>query len=253
MERLNPDKLPQHVAIIMDGNGRWAKKRNLNRIAGHQKGIESVREVIRTSRELGIKWLTLYAFSEENWRRPKYEIDTLMDLLNRYLKSELKEMLDNGIRLACIGQTEKLPQEVQRTLWQTIEKTAHNKQMTLILALSYGGRQEIVQAVKNMLEDIAEGKLTVKQITEERLSRYLYTANIPCPDLLIRTSGECRISNFLLWQIAYTEIFITPTLWPDFRRERYLEALLDYQKRERRFGYTGEQIIQPKQEKTQHK
>ncbi len=253
MERLNPDKLPQHVAIIMDGNGRWAKKRNLNRIAGHQKGIESVRDVVRTSRELGIKWLTLYAFSEENWRRPKYEIDTLMDLLNRYLKGELKEMLDNGIRLACIGQTEKLPQEVQRTLWQTIEKTAHNKDMTLILALSYGGRQEIVQAVKHMLEDIEKGKLTAKQITEERLSKYLYTGGIPYPDLLIRTSGEYRISNFLLWQMAYTELFITPTLWPDFRRERYLEALLDYQKRERRFGYTGEQIIHPNQEKTQHK
>ncbi len=253
MERLYPDKLPQHVAIIMDGNGRWAKKRNLNRIAGHQKGIDAVRDVVRTSRELGIKWLTLYAFSEENWRRPKYEVDTLMDLLNRFLKSELKEMLDNGIRLTCIGQTEKLPPEVQRTLWQTVEKTAHSKDMTLILALSYGGRQEIVQAVKNMLSDIEKGKLSVKQITEERLSRYLDTSGIPYPDLLIRTSGEYRISNFLLWQIAYTEIFITPTLWPDFRKERYLEALLDYQKRERRFGYTGEQINRPKREKTQNR
>jgi len=218
MDQLNPDKLPRHVAIIMDGNGRWAKKRNLNRIAGHQKG------------------LTLYAFSEENWKRPKYEVKTLMGLLNRFLKGELKEMLDNGIRLACIGQTEKLPPEVQGTLWQIIEKTAHNKEMTLILALSYGGRQEIVWAVKNMLKDIEKGKLNVKQITEERLSKYLYTSDIPYPDLLIRTSGEYRISNFLLWQIAYTEIFITPTLWPDFRKERYLEALLDFQKRERRFG-----------------
>lgn len=249
MEQLNPDKLPRHVAVIMDGNGRWAKKRGLTRISGHQKGVESVRDVVKTSRELGIKWLTLYAFSEENWKRPKYEIKALMDLLNRYLKGELKEMLDNGIRLACIGRTEKLPQSVQSTLWQTIEKTAHNKEMTLILALSYGGRQEILGAVKNMLKDIEKGTLNVKQITEERLSKYLYTSDIPDPDLLIRTSGEHRISNFLLWQIAYTEIFTTPTLWPDFHRERYLEALLDYQKRERRFGSTGEQIISRKRKR----
>jgi len=245
MEQLNPDKLPRHVAVIMDGNGRWAKKRGLNRIAGHRKGIESVRDVVRTSRELGIRWLTLYAFSEENWRRPKYEVKALMSLLNRFLKGELKEMLDKGIRLACIGQTEKLPPEVQRTLWQTIEKTAHNKEMTLTLALSYGGRQEIVEAVRSMLKDIQKDTLNIKRITEERLSRYLYTSGIPDPDFLIRTSGEYRISNFLLWQIAYTEIFITPTLWPDFHRERYLEALLDYQKRERRFGSTGEQANHP--------
>ena len=240
MEQLNIDKLPRHVAIIMDGNGRWAKKRGLSRIAGHQKGIESVRDIVRTSRKLGIKWLTLYAFSEENWKRPKYEVKALMNLLNRFLKGELKEMLDNGIRLECIGQTEKLPLEVQKTLWQTIEKTAHNKEMALILALSYGGRQEIVGAIKNMLKDIEKGKLKIKQITEERLSKYLYTSDIPDPDLIIRTSGEYRISNFLLWQIAYTEIYITTTLWPDFHSERYLEALIDYQKRERRFGSTGE-------------
>jgi len=246
MERLNPDKLPQHVAIIMDGNGRWAKRRGLTRIFGHQKGIQSVRDVVKTSRDLGIKWLTLYAFSEENWKRPQYEIKALMNLLTRYLTTESKEMLDNGIRLLSIGQTEKLPPEVQRILWQTIEKTAHNKEMNLTLALSYGGRQEIVWAVKNMLKDIEKATLNIKQITEERLSRYLYTSNIPDPDLLIRTSGEYRISNFLLWQIAYTEIFISPVLWPDFHRERYLEALLDYQKRERRFGSTGEQITPPK-------
>lgn len=245
MEQLNPHKLPRHVAVIMDGNGRWAKKKGLDRIAGHRKGVESVRDVVRTSRELGIKWLTLYAFSEENWKRPKYEVKALMNLLNRYLKAELNEMLDNGIRLACIGQTEKLPPDVQRSLWQIIEKTAHNKEMTLTLALSYGGRQEIVEAAKNMLRDIEKNRLNVKQITEERLSKYLYTSDIPDPDLLIRTSGEYRISNFLLWQIAYTEIYITPTLWPDFHKERYLEALLDYQKRERRFGSTGEQITRP--------
>jgi undecaprenyl diphosphate synthase len=243
MERLDPNKLPRHVAVIMDGNGRWAKRRGLTRITGHQKGTESVRDIVRTSRELGIKWLTLYAFSEENWKRPPYEVKALMGLLNRYLKSELKEMLDNGIRLAYIGQTEKLPPEVQRTLWQTIEKTEHNTEMTLTLALSYGGRQEIVRALKKMLSDIEKGTLQVNRITEERLSQYLYTAGTPDPDLLIRTSGEYRISNFLLWQLAYTEIFITPTLWPDFRKERYLEALLDYQKRERRFGTTGEDTI----------
>ncbi|MFO8164230.1 MAG: isoprenyl transferase [Thermodesulfobacteriota bacterium] len=242
MEHLNPDKLPQHVAIIMDGNGRWAKRKGLTRIVGHRKGVESVRDVVRTSRRLGIKWLTLYAFSEENWKRPNYEIKALMNLLNRYLTTELKEMLDTGIRLLSIGQTEKLPLEVQKTLWQAIEKTAHNKDMNLILALSYGGRQEIIMAVKNMLKDIEKTTLNIKQITEERLSKYLYTSNIPDPDLLIRTSGEYRISNFLLWQIAYTEIFITPILWPDFHKERYLEALLDYQKRERRFGSTEEQI-----------
>jgi len=236
MEQLNPNKLPRHVAVIMDGNGRWAKKRGLTRIAGHQKGIEAVRDVVRTSRELGIEWLTLYAFSEENWKRPKHEVKALMGLLNRFLNDELEEMLDNGIRLACIGQTEKLPPEVQRTLWHTIEKTAHNKNMNLILALSYGGRQEIVGAVKTMLSDIEQGTLSIKQITEDRLGRYLDTSFMPDPDLLIRTSGEYRISNFLLWQIAYTEIYITPTLWPDFRKERYLEALLDYQKRDRRFG-----------------
>jgi undecaprenyl diphosphate synthase len=246
MERLNPDKLPQHVAIIMDGNGRWAKRRGLTRIVGHRKGIESVRDVVKTSRELGIKWLTLYAFSEENWKRPQYEIKALMNLLTRYLTTESKEMLDNGIRLLSIGQTEKLPAEVQRTLWQTIEKTAHNEGMNLTLALSYGGRQEIVWAAKNMLKDIEKGTLNIKQITEERLSHYLYTSHIPDPDLLIRTSGEYRISNFLLWQIAYTEIFVSPILWPDFHKERYLEALLDYQKRERRFGSTGEQITPPK-------
>ena len=243
MERLDPDKLPRHVAIIMDGNGRWAKRRGLTRITGHQKGTESVRDIVRSSRDLGIKWLTLYAFSEENWKRPPYEVKALMGLLNRYLKSQMKEMLDNGIRLASIGQTEKLPPEVQRTLWQTIEKTEHNTEMTLTLALSYGGRQEIARAVKKMLSDIEKGTLQVNRITEDRLSQYLYTAGTPDPDLLIRTSGEYRISNFLLWQLAYTEIFITPTLWPDFRKERYLEALLDYQKRERRFGSTGEQTI----------
>jgi undecaprenyl diphosphate synthase len=240
MEQLNPDKLPRHVAIIMDGNGRWAKKKGLTRIIGHQNGVKSVREVVKASRELGIRWLTLYAFSEENWKRSKYEIKALMDLLKRYLKSELKEMLENNIRLSCIGQIDKLPIDVQKTLWHSIEKTAHNNEMTLTLALSYGGRQEIIWAIKNMLKDVEKGSLHIKQITEERFPKYLFTADAPDPDLLIRTSGEFRVSNFLLWQIAYTEIYITPALWPDFGKERYLEALLDYQKRERRFGSTSE-------------
>jgi len=240
MEQLNPEKLPRHVAIIMDGNGRWAKKKGLTRIIGHQNGVKSVREVVKVSRELGIRWLTLYAFSEENWKRSKYEIRALMDLLKRYLKSELKEMLENDIRLSCIGQIDKLPIDVQKTLWHSIEKTAHNKEMTLTLALSYGGRQEIIWAIKNMFKDVERGSLNIKQITEERFPKYLFTAGAPDPDLLIRTSGEFRISNFLLWQIAYTEIYITPALWPDFGKERYLEALLDYQKRERRFGSTSE-------------
>jgi len=240
MEQLNPEKVPRHVAIIMDGNGRWAKKKGLTRIIGHQNGVKSVREVVKASRELGIRWLTLYAFSEENWKRSKYEIKALMDLLKRYLKSELKEMLENNIRLSCIGQIDKLPIDVQKTLWHSIEKTAHNNEMTLTLALSYGGRQEIIWAIKNMLKDVEKGSLNIKQITEERFGKYLFTADAPDPDLLIRTSGEFRISNFLLWQIAYTEIYITPALWPDFSKERYLEALLDYQKRERRFGSTSE-------------
>lgn len=240
MERLNLEKLPRHVAIIMDGNGRWAKKKGLNRIIGHQNGVKSVREIVKATRELGIRWLTLYAFSEENWRRSKYEIKALMDLLKRYLKSELKEMIENDIRLSCIGQIDKLPIDVQKTLWHSIEKTAQNKEMTLILALSYGGRQEIISAIKNMIKDIETGSLKMKQITEEYFSKYLFTADAPDPDLLIRTSGEYRISNFLLWQIAYTELYITPALWPDFSRERYFEALLDYQKRERRFGSTSE-------------
>ncbi|MBN1227451.1 MAG: isoprenyl transferase [Deltaproteobacteria bacterium] len=240
MEQLNPEKLPRHVAIIMDGNGRWAKKKGLTRIIGHQNGVKSVREVVKASRELGIRWLTLYAFSEENWKRSTYEIKALMDLLKRYLKSELKEMLENNIRLLCIGQIDKLPIDVQKTLWHSIEKTAHNNEMTLTLALSYGGRQEIIWAIKNMLKDVEKGSLNIKQITDERFGKYLFTADAPDPDLLIRTSGEFRISNFLLWQIAYTEIYITPALWPDFSKERYLEALLDYQKRERRFGSTSE-------------
>ncbi len=236
MPNINPEKLPKHVAIIMDGNGRWAKKRALNRIRGHENGINSVREVVRTSREIGISYLTLYAFSEENWKRPKHEVDALMNLLKRFLKKELAEMLENGIRFQTIGRSGKLSEDVQRLLSETSDKTSQNKDMVLNLALSYGGRQEILDAVQKIFLRVESRGLRPDEITEQTISDSLYTAGIPDPDLLIRTSGEYRISNFLLWQIAYTEIYITPTLWPDFRKEEYLAAIEAFQKRERRFG-----------------
>jgi len=234
----NPKNLPKHVAIIMDGNGRWAKKRSLNRVRGHEEGIESVRVVVRTTRDFGIKWLTLYAFSEENWKRSKYEIDALMVILKRFLKSELSEMLDNGIRFQAIGNIDKLPEDVRYLLDETIEKTSRNSEMILTLALSYGGRQEISRSVRKIAEKVRTNALDLEDITEELISSFLYTGEMPDPDLLIRTSGEYRVSNFLLWQIAYTEIYITPTLWPDFRKEEYLLAIEEFQKRDRRFGTT---------------
>jgi undecaprenyl diphosphate synthase len=240
MPKIESDKLPRHVAIIMDGNGRWAKKRTLNRIRGHEEGVESVRVIVRTSRDMGIKWLTLYAFSEENWRRSKKEVDSLMMLLKRFLKRELKEMLTNGIRFQAIGNTGKFPEDVRSLIDETMKRTAGNSDMTLSLALSYGGRQEIYRAVRKIAEKVRLGDVQLEEITEELISDSLYTAGMPDPDLLIRTSGECRVSNFLLWQIAYTEIYITPVLWPDFRKKEYLLALEDFQKRNRRFGATGE-------------
>jgi undecaprenyl diphosphate synthase len=242
MVKLDPRKLPKHVAIIMDGNGRWAKAHSLGRIRGHEAGADSVREIVRANRELGIAFLTLYAFSEENWKRPKFEIQALMGLLKRFLKSELQEMLENGIRFQTIGRTRKLPKDVQKALEQTAEKTAANGDMVLTLALSYGGRQEICDTVQELGRKIEAGELTAQDITEDLFSKALYTSGMPDPDLLIRTSGEYRISNFLLWQLAYTEIYNTPIHWPDFRKEAYYEALEDYQKRERRFGATGDQV-----------
>jgi undecaprenyl diphosphate synthase len=236
MSNINPEKLPQHVAIIMDGNGRWAKKRALNRIRGHENGINSVRDIVTTSREIGISYLTLYAFSEENWKRPKHEVNALMSLLKSFLKKELDEMLENGIRFQVIGRSGKLPEDVQRLISETSDKTSQNKDMVLTLALSYGGRQEIFDAVQKITQRIESKDLKSKEITQQTISDFLYTAGIPDPDLLIRTSGEYRISNFLLWQIAYAEIYITPTLWPDFRKEEYLSAIEAFQKRERRFG-----------------
>ena len=239
MPDIDPQNLPKHVAIIMDGNGRWAKKKALNRIRGHEEGAGSVRNIVTASREIGILWLTLYAFSEENWRRPKYEIEALMMLLRRFLKDELNEMLGNGIRFQAIGRIDKLSENVRKVLRTTIEKTAKCKDMVLTLALSYGSRQEISHAVQNIAKRIESGHFTPEEITEQTISDSLYTAGMPDPDLLIRTSAEYRLSNFLLWQIAYTEFYFTPTLWPDFRKEEYLGAIEEYQKRERRFGATG--------------
>jgi undecaprenyl diphosphate synthase len=249
METLDLEKLPRHVAIIMDGNGRWAKQRGMNRIRGHEEGAESVRAIVRATREIGIPWLTLYAFSEENWRRPKVEVEALMVLLKRFLQSEVKEMQDNGIRFQAIGRLHKLSKDVQKTLRETAERTASGRNMVLTLALSYGGRQEMTDAVRKMVQRAEAGEIRSSDITETLLSEHLYTANMPDPDLLIRTSGECRISNFLLWQIAYAEIYVTPTYWPDFRKAEYVEALVEYQRRERRFGATGDQVALSREER----
>lgn len=239
---MDPLKLPKHVAIIMDGNGRWAKKKAMNRIRGHEEGAESVREIVRTTRELGIPWLTLYAFSEENWKRPRYEIEALMRLLKRFLKGELEEMQENGISLRAMGRIHKLPQNVRDVLRETITRTAAGKDLVLTLALSYGGRQELTDAVRELCVRIKEGKIGPNDVDEQLISDCLYVPGMPDPDLLIRTSGENRISNFLLWQVAYTEFYVTETQWPDFRKGEYLKAIEEYQRRERRFGATGEQL-----------
>jgi undecaprenyl diphosphate synthase len=232
-------QLPDHVAIIMDGNGRWAKKKGFSRIRGHQQGADAVREIVTLSREIGIQWLTLYAFSEENWKRPAHEVQALMKLLNRFLKNELGEMQENGIRLKTIGRMSRLPKRTREILTETIERTSSNTEMTLTLALSYGGRQEILDAVLKIADQVKRGEINAHEITEQVISDALYTSGMPDPDLLIRTSGEYRISNFLLWQISYSELYITPTLWPDFCKNEYLEAIREYQKRDRRFGGTG--------------
>jgi undecaprenyl diphosphate synthase len=242
MKEIDKEKLPKHVAIIMDGNGRWAKKKLLNRISGHIRGVDAVREVVTACRELGIKVLTLYALSTENLKRPKDEVTALMRLLKEYLLKEREEMIENNIRLCAIGRLEDLPSDVLGTLQETIKKTQHCDGMTLNLALSYGGRAEILHALNGIISDLRVGKIKPVEITEQRFSQYFWTWGLPDPDLLIRTSGEFRISNFLLWQIAYTELYVTETLWPDFNREELLKAIADYQSRERRFGLTSEQL-----------
>ncbi len=233
---LNPELMPRHVAVIMDGNGRWAKKRLLNRVKGHEKGSDTVRAVVSLCREIEIEALTLYAFSTENWSRPESEVQALMNLLKRFLKSERQDLGDKNIRLCVIGQKERLPNHVREELDLTINETENNSAMTLNLALSYGAREEITQAVKSLARQVASGTLNPEDISETLLSDQMYTRHVPDPDLIIRTSGEFRLSNFLLWQAAYSELFVTPTLWPDFTKEELIEILKAFQSRDRRFG-----------------
>jgi undecaprenyl diphosphate synthase len=236
-QQIDPKKLPRHVAVIMDGNGRWAQSRGWrDRIKGHEAGIEAVRSTTRTARRLGVSYLTLYAFSKENWARPQAEIDALMRLLRRFLVEEIPELNDNGIKLIATGELADLPSKVQDQINKTAEATSGNKEMILNLALSYGGRTEIIEAARKLARDAAAGDIDPEQIGAAQLAERMYRPELPDPDLLIRTSGEMRISNFLLWQIAYTEIHVTKVLWPDFREQHFVEALLDYQQRERRFG-----------------
>ncbi len=235
-KKLNPEKLPVHLAIIMDGNGRWANKKLMNRVKGHEQGSQTVREVVTACRETGIKVLTLYAFSTENWERPEMEVVALMKLLKNFLVSERTTLSQKDIRLHILGQFHRLPQDVQEIAKETMEATRNNTSMTLNLALSYGSRQEILVAVQDIAAKIQAGDITPGQITEKTISEHLYTAGMPDPDLIIRTSGEYRLSNFLLWQAAYSELYITPTLWPDFSREELMEILFNYQERDRRFG-----------------
>ncbi|NOQ66452.1 MAG: isoprenyl transferase [Desulfobacterales bacterium] len=243
---LNPERIPRHVAIIMDGNGRWAKQRNLPRIMGHKAGTESVKNIVKSARELNLEVLTLYAFSIENWKRPSFEVQGLMTLLKTFLKSELQNLLDKNISLRCIGEIEKLPPDVQKILLQVIEDTARSAEgkegLILNLALSYGSRSEILRAARIMAEKCVSGQFDPEDISEKLFASHLYTAGLPDPDLLIRTGGESRLSNFLLWQLSYAELYITETMWPDFNAERFFEALKYFQGRERRFGQTSEQL-----------
>jgi len=241
-EKLNTEKLPKHVAIIMDGNGRWAKQQGLLRVIGHENGTKSVREIVEASAELGLKNLTLYAFSTENWNRPKIEVRTLMKLLVKSLKKEIKTLQDNNIKLSAIGSLKDLPKKAHSELLDVIEKTKNNTNMTLTLALSYGSREEIVNVIKEISVKVKNNIISAESIDESIINKHLYMQNLPDVDLLIRTSGEQRISNFLLWQIAYAELYFTDILWPDFTKEDLYEALINYQNRERRFGKTSEQL-----------
>ncbi len=244
-KQLQNGTVPNHVAIIMDGNGRWAQKRGLIRVMGHKIGVESVQNIVKASRQLGIKILTLYAFSSENWQRPAPEVKTLMTLLKTYLQKELDNLTKNNIRLQSIGQRKKLPPDVLEILENTISKTANNTEMVLNLALSYGSRNEITQATRAIVAECLNGNLLPEQIDEKTINNHLYTAGLPDPDLIIRTGGESRLSNFLLWQASYAEIYITDTPWPNFRRDNLIKAIANYQKRQRRFGKTSEQAISP--------
>lgn len=241
-ERIDTARLPGHVALIMDGNGRWAKQRGEKRIFGHQNGVRSVKETVEAAAELGISYLTLYAFSTENWNRPKDEVNALMELLVSTIRSETETLNKNQIRLLAIGDLDSLPPSCRKELEETMEMTAHNKRLSLVLALSYSAKWEITRAVRNISLACQRGEMKSEDISEETISQYLSTAGIPDPELLIRTSGERRISNFLLWQLAYAEFYFTEVLWPDFDRQEFFNAIVDYQSRERRFGLTSEQI-----------
>lgn len=238
---LEKDRLPRHVAIIMDGNGRWAQRRSLGRVEGHKRGREAVETVVETCREIGIDYVTLYAFSTENWQRPPTEVRALMALLQRYLRSELPQMIRKNVRLRAVGDLDRLPAKVRDSLDNVMTATRNNTGLTVILALSYGAREEIIQATRTLALAVQRGELAPQDITEQHFTQALWTADIPDPDFLIRTSGEFRLSNFLLWQLAYTELYVTDTLWPDFTRDEFLRALANYQNRERRFGRTAEQ------------
>lgn len=241
-EAINPQKLPEHIAIIMDGNGRWAKSHRFPRIRGHRQGIRAVRETVRTSRKLGVKVLSLYAFSEENWNRPDAEVKALMSLLKQYLVKERDELMENDIKLITTGNVHKLPADVRKELDRSLEMTEKNGSMVLNLALSYSGRDEIIRAVNRYIESAGSNGGSVGKIDQKTFPRFLDTKGLPDPDLLIRTSGEQRISNFMLWQIAYAEIYVTGILWPDFRKTDLYKAILEFQKRERRFGLISEQV-----------
>lgn len=242
LKEIDTNNLPKHLSIIMDGNGRWAKQKGLMRAMGHENGTKSVKTTIETCAKLGVEFLTLYAFSTENWNRPKLEVETLMKLLVNSLKKELQTLKDNNIKLHAIGNLEKLPKSAYTELLDVIEATKQNTRMTLTLALSYGSREEIVMAVKNISDKVKNNIISIDTIDDSIINEHLYTQNLPEVDLLIRTSGEHRISNFLLWQIAYAELYFTDVLWPDFKEQHLYEAIISYQKRERRFGKTSEQI-----------
>ncbi|HVP28571.1 MAG TPA: isoprenyl transferase [Myxococcota bacterium] len=240
--RIRSDRIPRHVAVIMDGNGRWAEARGLSRNEGHRAGLESVRGIVRAAHELGVRWLTLYAFSLENWSRPKAEVDQLMRLPEEYFETEMENLMANGVRVRTIGRPDLLPPGVRRRVSEAMARTRANTEMTLVFALSYGGRQEIVDAARRLLRDFEAGKLDPDRLDEKTFAAYLYDPELPDPDLLIRTGGEERVSNFLLWQIAYAELYTTDVMWPDFRKLHLVEAILDYQRRERRFGMTSAQV-----------
>ena len=242
-QKINSDHLPIHIAVIMDGNGRWARKQNAERVFGHKNGVNAVRETVEACAELGVKYLTLYAFSSENWQRPKSEVDALMRLLVESLNAERENLNKNNIRLKAIGNLDSLPDDCYQKLMDIIQDTANNTGLNLVLALSYSSRWEITEAVKKIADKVVAGSLKLEDITEDTVSKHLCTNEIPDPELLIRTSGEHRISNYLLWQIVYAELYFTPVLWPDFCKEDLYKAILDFQGRERRFGKTSEQLI----------